>query len=404
MSIYICNILIRDKKIKVYLGNEKANREDCLNITTKDFDKNWYNQIYIALDKKCKKELDMQVYFLKIYIFSMLKRKFTYMECCDICSNLYDKKQQLYTNVDTECLFEELINFLTTNNYEAFLLEGLKKYYDGQSLMNSSNLQIKSNILTYVIFQYRVLKRSISRRTLRNVKFVIKKINRTSKLKDTKKSFKMVQEIITTSESGCLFYVGEVPANGHVFIKRGDLLFADIEAEKKVSMHLSENSEKKQLYMLPLTEVFRSNSLCYNYVENHNTLQDILKDRALNLIELNELADFFINILTDLDRCNVIHRDIKLDNILVNQYLGNILKFTLIDFGCGVITDGNESLRTSKHKERYAGSEYRYMNYSWNDAASCYMILMKLNNDEDENIKKKANLIKSRFIDKRVSY
>ena len=110
-----------------------------------------------------------------------------------------------------------------------------------------------------------------------------------------------------------------------------------------------------------------------------STLSDYLSDHVLTESLAKELIQQFILCLDELYRKKIIHRDIRPDNILIDE-VDNQFRIKIIDFGCAIDLEYSQLIFSSRI-ENYLGEEYRESNLYWDDAVSFFNLLSSLSID-----------------------
>lgn len=118
------------------------------------------------------------------------------------------------------------------------------------------------------------------------------------------------------------------------------------------------------------------------YIEGIN-LKEFLKNNKDKKVQKKILKEI-CNILDELEKENIVHRDVRPENLIVCNSTGSL---RLIDFGCAVdLNDSNFDF--NKRVEDTLGDKYSNSVF-WDDALSFYKVINDLNlNDNSEEIKR----------------
>ena len=134
-----------------------------------------------------------------------------------------------------------------------------------------------------------------------------------------------------------------------------------------------------------LEEYFEGQSFD-KYISCHKEDVLIIKNTISHIIECLDM----------LYKNNIVHRDIRPENIIISAKDNRI---KLIDFGCSVITNENDFI-FPKRIENYLGDSYNTKVGYWDDVESFINILKKYNLDNDtfecelESLRKRVGRIK----------
>lgn len=114
----------------------------------------------------------------------------------------------------------------------------------------------------------------------------------------------------------------------------------------------------------------------YPYVELIS-LADYAKNHILTRKELDSFGEMLIAVLDILKHQNIIHSDLRENNIMVSTGENDATIFKVIDFG-GAVIDGVSPWKKNdiinKYYRRYICGNYRYNKYILDDAASAYIM------------------------------
>ena len=141
-------------------------------------------------------------------------------------------------------------------------------------------------------------------------------------------------------------YIGIIDLNGNVFkaknkengnyvaIKRINKL--KFENENKYLSEIKIMNELKLENSISIIEILNDNNYCYIIMElcllNLNEYMKI-RNKGLSIEELKDLLFELNKILKKMNELNIIHRDLKLSNILISLNKINKISFKLCDFG-----------------------------------------------------------------------
>lgn len=188
------------------------------------------------------------------------------------------------------------------------------------------------------------------------------------------------------SSSGCAF-IQIQKGDKYWFVKGNESpLFHGIVNEINVQKRLLDcEADENYLHM----EVFDRDMRWIGYpFENKRTLRHILKERVLTGEELKRLGLFMIETLDGLNKMNIVHRDYRIENIMVEEdSKGSVVAFTLFDFGCSVM-DGIDIWKKGtfwdKYLSRQVCGEGRYNGRIVDDAAAAYTVYLKCGGKLDD--------------------
>jgi len=198
-----------------------------------------------------------------------------------------------------------------------------------------------------------------------------------------------------TSASGCVFAITN-DNEQKMFVKGNESpLYNSIKNEIQIQYILkaSECRTDKFLYMKEHDKNLKW--IAFPYV-NNQTLREYIKLKNLDKVELDMFGDFLLEVLNNLNNTKVIHRDLRLENIMViKNWYGSIEKFMLFDFGFSVYAN-NDQWRTKKVWDKrlikIVGGKNRYNDYIVDDAAAAYCMYIDLGGEVDSFY---ANTLKS---------
>lgn len=166
---------------------------------------------------------------------------------------------------------------------------------------------------------------------------------------------------------------------GHLFIK-GDKwsiynsIINEIRAQRKLV-----DCVDKNWYMQMVQYDARNGWIAYPFVQ-YRSLGDGKKN-LLDTSALNELGDFLIDILDKMYENNIVHCDLRPDNIIVQTLENGHVQFELTDFGCAYVEKvfpWKNSGGWGSYLSRTVCGDYRYNENIVDDAASAYLVYIEL--------------------------
>ncbi len=405
MKLYLGTIAAYNKDNHVFLyTNEETITKKTKNIILRasDFDIAWINRLTTTSSKN-EKDIFMldseNQYFMQLYLLFSLRNRLYYLDIFNIATMEYAPKNLLYHKDVQLYLWEQLCLFMQKNNYCFKVIKSIPSLYEERPFVPLAKYSV-SNF--FCLSGTNMLFNIFKRLTIRYIIYLTMNLNRRLHLNEATKKLRTnytnIKNIKSDGQSGCLFFSGYDENNDKLFIKFGTIPGADIENEFKICNLLSKHTNHNDLYLLPKLDKSSPNMLVFPFV-NGCSLKDLILKRNLTIDETKKLLTFLDNVLADLYKCQIIHRDIHFDNILccINPSTNKIDSFLLTDFGCAIIKNTHALNNTikQKRKNQYAGSIYRFSKYSWDDAASSAYVIM-------QNID--INLIDNTLINRILSY
>lgn len=393
MKLYLGEVEAFHRTNQVFLcvgEQSRTNKKDgTIILQTHDFDSQWVKNIVNCSDRDEKgiNYLDAEnQYYMQLYLMFSLRRRLYYADIKKLMDIGYVTENLLYHQNVQLYLWEELCNFMKTNGYCFKVIKSIPSLYEERPYIPLCEFHCSDFLCSAGI---RMLFRIVKRLTIRYMLYFGVVLNGVIQKSSIEKKLMIkyadVQHISSKSQSGCLFFSADSISKDKLFIKMGTVRGADIENEYRVCKYLKKSTANEGLYLLPYMEESSSDKLVFPFVRGCS-LKKVISERDLTTDEVKKLLSFLESVLTDLEKCKIVHRDIHFDNILcgLNHQTGEIDNFLLSDFGCAVIDHEkiwNDTLR-QKRKNQYAGSIYRYARYSWDDAAAAvYAVLQNINAD-----------------------
>ena len=230
--------------------------------------------------------------------------------------------------------------------------------------------------------------------------FLEKKPNEISKIQIG--HYKIEKEI-GSGAFGKVYLGYHIPTSEPVAIKvfNKNILFNNPEDYELVQKEIKILKIVKHKYIVQLYEIIENSSYIFiimEYIEGNDLMEYILKKNHLSELEALKIFQQLINVLLYLHSQNISHRDIKIDNMLLDKK--NNLK--LIDFGLSTKYNDNSLLNQPCGTVVYAapevldGKEYHGMLADvWSAGIVLYGMLcgyLPFNSNDDEVNKK--NVIK----------
>lgn len=190
------------------------------------------------------------------------------------------------------------------------------------------------------------------------------------------------------SSSGCIFL--HIKKNSEQWFIKGNEspLFHGIKNEINIQKRLSAHMAGQHYLHMKLYDP-GSCWIGFPY-EKKRTLKHVLAERRLTGEEQKKLGKFILVTLDELYEMNLIHRDYRIENIMVDEDAGgSIQSFTLFDFGCSVL-DGSDIWKKRTFWNRYLSKEVcgegRYNRRIVDDAAAAHVVYIKCGGNPDDCI------------------
>ena len=399
MKLYLGEIEAYREKKQIFLCVDEKRKSGIKNteifLEMKDIDANWSKNLlkFASKGENSIFYLDKEnQYYMQLYLFFSLRRRLYYADIKKLSDMKYEMKDLLCQKQVQRYLWKQLCAFMKKNGYCFKIIKSEPLLYEERPFI-PFDMYDKSGFLSISALRmsYQIIKRLMIRYGL----YFSNRFNERFHAKSVRIKLSMeyanVKSIKSKSQSGCLFFSADDMSGDKLFIKIGTVYGADIKNEYEICQLLRENTNNKELYLLPYVEKSASDRLIFPFIEGCS-LKDVIKKRDLIEEEIKELLLFLNRAVTDLSNCEIIHRDIHFDNILcsLDSKTGRINRFLLSDFGCAVKKDSMllDSTIRQKRKNQYAGSIYRYSKYAWDDAASAaYVVMQNINaNEIDEEL------------------
>lgn len=388
----------------VYVSEENydsgSNHPEKMILTSKDLDRRWIKRICEKAEAGKGREYHCDPVnrkFILLYLIFSTRNRVYFKDWINI-SNDHIKSNFAQLEIFTyEQLFVCFMDFMREKHYQLKRLNGNILLYSGKAGIGIENYSLKENLSNagrrYIL---KAMVRFLERKIIVFLTDISKSISIPFVQIKVKSRFKNMKKMHSKSESGCLFYKA-AEKNKSFFLKCSAIISSNRD-EYVAAKRILKKSHCKEFYLLPLLEKSDAKILVYPWMEQHQTLGDVLKIRNLTDTEYDLLLDFFIKVLKDLKHCGIVHRDFHLENIIVETAYGEkIMGYKLIDFGCAC-TDRKISNHgfIEKRKNRYVGSRFRYDIDSWNDAGSALYLMLQIhssNKSKKDKLKYLAQMI-----------
>lgn len=259
--------------------------------------------------------------------------------------------------LDNERMKQYFQEFLTNNNYQCQVK--YHKKFDEKTL----ELPIKITGITKLRIYMNIISRKIATFTMKSFFNIYKKFSKLRKIRKIRK-FKEVQEINKNkSNYGCSYYI--INGKNKKFLKGFDYYKSfqnEIIALKRVT-------KLNPKLFLRLQDYDFNDYVCVEFC-NGVSLKDYIEKSPLTRKESKYLIVFLTEVLEVLYEANIIHRDIRPENIMVIQK-SETIEFKIIDFGFCVI-DNKDILDSNKFFDqkilKSLGDEYKKNEYEWDDS------------------------------------
>ena len=197
---------------------------------------------------------------------------------------------------------------------------------------------------------------------------------RIQKILDGNISFQEVDK--NSIKFGCKYYKIVKDSQNYGFLKGYDhYCIADQEIQANQLLYHEENG-----YYLKLLYSEKGKFTIFEFL-NDETLEDILLKRSLTKEEIIVLIRSMNEILSDLEKFKIIHRDIAPKNIILKYQNGKLIGIRIIDFGYAVIQQ-QEYLNIHNIFDwkvlRSLGDTFKPDLYCWDDAVATLNMLEKV--------------------------
>ena len=188
------------------------------------------------------------------------------------------------------------------------------------------------------------------------------------------------------SNSGCVF-LSVKDENNKIFVKGNEPpVFKSIKNEICINNQLKNDAVAKEVFVLSVAADSFFRWIAFPFSDDI-LLSDQIKERPLNQNELELLARFLLKALDCLAAKKIVHRDIRLENIMCKLNTeGEVKSFRLIDFGCSVF-DGKDIWKYSlcdRHMADVVCGENRYNDITVDDAAAAHSVYIECGGEKGD--------------------
>lgn len=162
-------------------------------------------------------------------------------------------------------------------------------------------------------------------------------------------------------------------------------------------MHNSAVIESKIIERLRCNEFFpelefyeggQFESIAITFIEGQ-TLNKLLKNRTLNQLQIKSICNQLIQALEVMKNNNIVHRDLRPHNIIIDLLSEDTVCVKIIDFGFSIASFDNKGfedvLINDKPRLDGLGGEYRYNHLIWDDAYSISLVFKEMDMDFERN-------------------
>lgn len=372
MIIYVGKINIKKKIHKIFVSDEGKTIQyaDKVILTMQNIDERWIQDIVKkAVAKKDRHYCDEDNRrFLLLYILFSIKKDLHFEDMMSV----YHKIERMPMGTCyNSTMWLELNKFMRKNAYQYKNM--LRRMYIEEPRIG---IQKCVKVSFFVAQQVKFLASGKEWLYSQCEKNIEKNKRSEGWDKTLRKRYLTVYPVLKSKHTLSHYYVVEDEMST-LFVKCG--FNSNIQTEYHTMLYLDKISKHKELYAFPLLEESNENCIVYPY-QKELSLKDILMRRELDEEEICCLCNFFKEVIKDLCKSKVIHRDIHIENIRVFQNdKGKIERCQLIDFGWSCIKKNNRMQTVEEYRDcRYLlGDKYRYSTYAWDDAASCVSILIQ---------------------------
>lgn len=195
---------------------------------------------------------------------------------------------------------------------------------------------------------------------------------------------------VNTNGASASVFVKDVQGAESYFVKGNEIAnYRGITNEIFIQKRLLENSEDAS-WFLPMSDCDESGKwIRYEYV-TWPLLSQYIEDKGLSEKERKLLGDYLVNVLDKLYSMNIVHNDLRGDNIMVKiDEDGTLDGFVLIDFGCASYNGSVPWKRNTflgRYLDKNGCGRMRYNEAIVDDAASAMLVYLSAGgNPEDEN-------------------
>lgn len=313
-------------------------------------------------------------FFLEIYLEEIYEPIFRYSQKnnLNVLANLYYSSSKKYTY---RKLILKLKKFMEEKNYSFICTKYKWAYYN----KNYDKQFIYFSKLQKILKNYTYYNKKIPGFLSKICFTFLKKYNHL-KIKFKKNKNGNLQEFNKhKSTNGCLYFYKYENNTKISFVKCMDYFKTYInEIESLTLLKDCEND------FYPKLISFDKKFYVEESIVNGITLREYLNKYKLNSQDSKKIIEFLIKILDDLYARNIIHRDIRPQNIMVSTINGKINNLYLIDFGFSInpkIKDLNYNNLFDKRVLKALGDNYKPSLYEYDDAISCVNMLEDIISD-----------------------
>ena len=260
-----------------------------------------------------------------------------------------------------------------------------------------AEIQNKRELLTYRLVQFRlkIYRKAVLKRltietffhNLRNKKRFIKNLKKEGTLPER-------WEVINSGKGSSSSTLIKAYRDGWIeFIKGNELkeynsLPNEISAQKKLCENYQYPHER---WYLGMTSAGKNEKwIGYPFLK-YVDLSAFIKENTLSDKQLEKLGMFLCEAVEKMKKINIVHNDLRTDNVSLTIQENQDIEFRLIDFGCAYV-DG-KSPWVNNYWGRYFGNvvcgDYRYSNWIVDDAASAYLVYIECGGKQEDKFAQK---------------
>lgn len=186
--------------------------------------------------------------------------------------------------------------------------------------------------------------------------------------------------VINAKGASASVFVKDIQGENAYFVKGNEMAdYRGITNEIFIQKRLLEHAEDVS-WFLPMYDCDKSGKwIRYEYV-TWPLLSQYVEDKGLSQKELDLLGDYLVRMLDKLFSMNIVHNDLRGDNLMVKtKEDGTLDGFVLIDFGCASYNGSVPWKRNSflgRYLEKNGCGRMRYSEVILDDAASAMLVYL----------------------------